>query len=68
MTKKGILRIILIIILIIALSGIFILAEENPEDVSGVYTVISENADSLKIGDHSYNPVSVGEINNKITF
>jgi hypothetical protein len=68
MAKKGIIRILILAVLIITLSGIFILAEENPEDVAGVYTLVSENADMVKIGENKYYPVSAGDIVNKITF
>lgn len=68
MKKKSIARLLVLALLFGMLSGVFILAEENPEDVAGVYTFVSENADMIKIGENKYYPVSADNIVNKITF
>lgn len=68
MKKKSIARLIVLALLFGMLSGIFILAEENPEDVAGVYKLMTDNADMLKIGENKYYPVSADNIVHKITF
>ncbi|PKM62772.1 MAG: hypothetical protein CVU97_03725 [Firmicutes bacterium HGW-Firmicutes-21] len=67
MNKKIITRVIMII-LITALSGIFIFTEKNPEDAGGFYTIIASDADSIRIGGRTIKPSTCVNAVNKITF
>lgn len=51
MKKKILIVLSILMISTIALGGIYILAEEDPEIVSGSYTIFTENADYIKIAD-----------------
>ncbi|MDD4164692.1 MAG: InlB B-repeat-containing protein [Eubacteriales bacterium] len=66
MKRKKMLHIPIILLIMLALGGIYILAEEDPEYVSGIYNVFSKNADYAKISEKSYNPVSGENIENFI--
>lgn len=68
MSKKVIVRFLILAVLITTLGGFFIIAEENSESVAGVYTIITENADSVKIGDKTIYPSNGNDAVNTVTF
>ncbi|OGO87971.1 MAG: hypothetical protein A2Y15_03095 [Clostridiales bacterium GWF2_36_10] len=66
MSKNLITRILLFSVLIMTLGGVFILAEENPENVAGIYKIANQKADSVKIGEKIINPVDSEDIVNTV--
>lgn len=66
MNKRIISRVLIILLLITTVGGFLIFAEENPENVAGIYTIAAEDADYLSIADKEIKPMSSENIKNKV--